>query len=313
MPVGTIHVTLRDIDDKPVTDRTISLGILIASVAEGESHSQVEMSPDGRGEAAFRGLETGTRVAYRVSVRSDGAVFAASPFRLPADHGVRVLLHVYGVTHDLARAGIYFDLTTAIDLRDDRFQIDEGINVYNASRLAWVPTDVRLPLTPNATGFRSQRSMSDQAFLEVLGDLELRGTYPPGRHLVVFSWQLPWTGAEETLFELATPPRTYAARFLAPAAHSLQLNVDGFPDADTRLDSQGHRLLVTERRWSLNDLLAGQASHCSAWIARCSARSMGRTRRHTRSARSRHRVRRSPRWTFLFQHGRVVASRRSPW
>jgi hypothetical protein len=70
---------------------------------------------------------------------------------------------------------------------------------------------------------------------------------------VVFGWQLPWAGTEETALTLATPPRTFAARIMAPAARSLHLVVDGFPEADVRFDNQGHHLLVTERHWTIHD------------------------------------------------------------
>jgi hypothetical protein len=250
-----VRFVLRDADEKPVPDRLVTLGLLASSVAEGESHTQFEVPADIRGEGSFRNLEIGSRIAYRVSVRSDGGLFAASPFRLPANHGIRVLLHVYAITHDPTRAGIYFDLTAAIELREDRFQIDEGIDVYNSSRLAWVPNDVRFPLASRATAFRAQPSMSDQTLLQVAGDIELRGTYPPGRHLVVFGWQYPWPGTDETSVSLSTPPRTFAARILTAATRSLHLFVDGFPEPDVRLDGQGHRLLVTERRWTLFETL----------------------------------------------------------
>lgn len=255
LPQGTVRFVLRDVDEKPVTDRLVTLGALASSVAEGENHAQFAMQSDARGEGMFRNLEIGSRIAYRVTVRSEGGLFAASPFRLPANHGIRVLLHVYAITHDPTRAGIYFDLTAAIELREDRFQIDEGIDVYNSSRMAWVPSDVRFPLASRATGFRAQPSMSDQTPVEVAGDIELRGTYPPGRHLVVFGWQYPWPGTDETSISLNTPPRTFAARILTPATRSVHLVVDGFPEPDLRVDGQGHRLLVTERRWTLYETL----------------------------------------------------------
>jgi len=250
---GSIAISLRDAEDKPVRNRPVVVGSVTTSVANGESHNHLEITTDSQGEAIAHGLEIGGHIAYRVTEPFDGATFHSAPFRLPTGRGVRVVLHVFNVTHDESRAGIYFDMTVAVELREDRFQLDEAINVYNLSPLAWVPVDVRIPVPPSVSKFHSQTSMNDQMAVESDGNVVLKGTYPPGRHLVVFGWQIPWTGDNQLSLLVESLPRTYAARVLTPEARGLRLAVDGFLPPETRDDGQGRHLLVSERRWQAPD------------------------------------------------------------
>ena len=87
LPPGTIAVELRDADDKPVAGETVTLGILINSVAKGDSRKHVQQTTDAPGDAAFSGLDTASNIAYRVSVGYQGGAFAATPFQLAAGQG----------------------------------------------------------------------------------------------------------------------------------------------------------------------------------------------------------------------------------
>src|SRR6202011_6055948 len=104
----------------------------------------------------------GGGVAYRVSVAKDGAAFAASPFQLPQGKAMRVLLHVYPVTHDIRQAFIGFEAIIYAELRDDRVQFQQALRVYNLGKVAWVPDDVVMKLPDGFTALTAQRSMTDQ-------------------------------------------------------------------------------------------------------------------------------------------------------
>src|SRR5277367_2444978 len=62
---GTIAVELRDADDRPVPGVEITLGILINSIAKGDSRRHVQATSSDQGRAIFGGLETASNIAYR--------------------------------------------------------------------------------------------------------------------------------------------------------------------------------------------------------------------------------------------------------
>ncbi|HLK45808.1 MAG TPA: hypothetical protein VKT18_07450, partial [Acidimicrobiales bacterium] len=188
---GTIAVDLRDPDDRPVAGEDVVLGILVNSIAKGDSRKHLQEKTDATGRVVFRGLETASNIAYRVSSGYQGGAFAASPFQLQQAQSMRVVLHVYPVTHDIQDALVVCEATVAAEIRDDRVQVEELWTVYNLGRKAWQPLDLKMKLPDGATAFNAQTTMSDQGVDEVSGFAQLRGTFPPGRHAIDFRWQLP--------------------------------------------------------------------------------------------------------------------------
>jgi hypothetical protein len=253
LPPGTIVVDLRDADDKPVAGEMVTLGILVNSIAKGDSRNHLQQTTDPAGRVRFAGLETASNIAYRVSVGYQGGAFAAMPFQMQQVKAMHVVLHVYPVTHDVQQAVIVAEATLASEMRDDRVQIEEVLTLYNLGRTAWQPLDVQLKLPPGETAFAAQASMSDQGVDEVGGEARLRGTFPPGRHTVEFRWQLPWSGDKDVDFQVGLPPHVAIARVMLPASSDIKLAVDGFPPAEVRHDTQGQSFLVTERHLTPQD------------------------------------------------------------
>jgi len=245
---GTIAVELRDGDGKPVAGEGVTLGILINSIAKGDSRKHLLAMTDDRGAATFSGLETASNIAYRVSSTHDGAVFSAMPFQLSQGKAMRVGLHVYPVTHDIQSTLILCEAVVAAELRDDRIQIEEALTLYNLGRMAWQPEDVSMSLPQGFTAFASQPSMSDQGADAVGATAKLHGTFPPGHHSIQYRWQLPWSGDKDVDFEVGLPPHVAIARILMPASSGVHLTISGFPPAEVRHDSQGQSFLVSERR-----------------------------------------------------------------
>jgi hypothetical protein len=253
LPPGSISVELRDADDKPVPGETINLGILINSIAKGDSRKHLQATTDNRGRTGFSGLETASNIAYRVSSGYRGGSFAASPFQFQQGKAMHVVLHVYPVARDLKDALIVCEETVAAEMRDDRIHIEEVLTIYNLGRTAWQPDDVRLPLPDGYTAFSAQASMSDQGVDDGGGAAKLRGTFPPGRHSIDFRWQLPWSGDKDVDFDVGLPPHVAIARVMMPAMAELKLSAAGFPAAEVRHDAQGQTFLVTERRLKPDD------------------------------------------------------------
>lgn len=248
LPPGTISVDLRDADDKPVAHQTVTLGILINSIAKGDSRKHLQAQTDDQGHAVFTGLEVASNIAYRVGSPFQGGSFAATPFQLEQAKAMHVVLHVYAVTHDLLVAVVVAEATVAAEVREDRLQLEEVLTFYNLGRTAWQPENLSVALPEGFTAFATQASMSDQGADEIGGVARLHGTFPPGRHTVEFRWQLPLSGEKDVTFDAGLPPHVAAARVVMPAASEISLTATGFPPADIRRDAQGQRFIVLERR-----------------------------------------------------------------
>jgi hypothetical protein len=245
---GVIAVDLRDADDKPVAREQITLGILINSIAKGDTRKHLQAITDDGGRAVFSGLEQASNIAYRVSSGYQGGAFAATPFQLQQAKAMHVVLHVYPVTRDLQRALIVAEATVACEVRDDRIQVEQALTIYNLGKTAWLPDDVRMTLPAGFTAFNAQASMSDQGVDEVEGSARLRGTFAPGRHAVEFRWQVPWSGDKDVDFQVGFPPHVAIARVMMPATSDIKLVAEGFPPTEVRHDQQGQSFLVTEKR-----------------------------------------------------------------
>jgi hypothetical protein len=253
LPPGTIVVDLRDADEGPVSGELVTLGALVNSIAKGDTRKHFQATTDERGRAVFASLETASNIAYRVSSGYQGGSFAAPPFQLSQGKALHVVLHVYPVTRDIDAAVVVSQAVVAVELRDDRLQIEEALTIFNLGRIAWQPDDVRVSLPSGATGFGAQASMSDQGVDQVEGAAKLHGTFPPGQHPIEFRWQLPWSGDANVDFDVGLPPHTAIARVLMPASGAIKLVATDFPPPEVRRNSQGQGFLVTERRMRPDD------------------------------------------------------------
>ena len=248
LPPGTLRIAVLDADGKPIPSTLVTIGIINNSVAKGESRRRVECTTDGEGLCMLKDQDRGQLVAYRVSVAKDGASFAVPPFQLAADKGVRCVLHVYPVVHEVSGATIVSQAILYVEMKDDRVQVQEVLSLYNFGKTAWVPKDLVVELPPEFTALSATQEMSDVAVdsVEKKG-ARIRGTFGPGRHDVEFRWQVPYSGARDVALFAGMPPNVAAGRVMAPASAQMKLVVEGFGPADARTDNQGQRVLVTER------------------------------------------------------------------
>lgn len=252
-PAGTIAVDLRDADDKPVAGEVITLGMMINSIAKGDSRKHLQGTTDATGRATFSNLDTASNVAYRVSCGYQGGAFAASPFQMQQSKTMHVVLHVYPVTSDVQKAVIVTEATVAAEIRDDRIQVEEVLTFYNLGRTAWRPDGVVMKLPEGVTAFNAQANMSDQGVDQVDENAKLRGTFGPGRNAIDFRWQVPWSGEANVDFDVGMPPHVAIARVMIPAASDIKLLVGGFPPAEVKRDQQGQSFLVTEKHLKPED------------------------------------------------------------
>jgi hypothetical protein len=255
LPAGSIAVELRDGDDRGVPGEIVTLGALINSIAKGDTRKHFQMTTDEHGRALFSGLEVASNIAYRVSSGYQGGSFAATPFQIPQGKALRVVLHVYPVTRSINAAVIVAQSVIAVELRDDRLQVEEALTFYNLGRVAWQPEDVKMSLPTGFTAFNFQTSMTDQGVEEVDGSARLHGTFGPGQHAIEFHWQLPWGGERDVDFETGLPPHTAIARVLMASSGAVKLAVTDFPPTQVLRNSAGQPFLVTERRMRPDEAL----------------------------------------------------------
>lgn len=255
LAAGTIRVELRDPFDHVIAHREVDLGILHQSVAKGESHKHRQTTTDGNGVAEFHGLETGSDIAYRVTAHEDDGTYGATPFRLSQTKGMHVVLHVYPVMHDLPHtAKLGARCVLALELKDDRLQVEERIDFYNGLPVAWVPRDVLLRLPAGFEALNGMKQMSDLGIDKVDGrGARLRGTFVPGNNVVDFTWQLPYSGTPSLEFEVGMPPLVREAYVEAAASTDMKLEVAGFQQPVAKTTDQGQRELVTGRRLDDNE------------------------------------------------------------
>ncbi len=257
IPAGTIVVELRDPDNKLLPETQLTLGVLHQSVARGESREHKIGVTDAKGEARFSGLETGSGIAYRVTVTQDGATFGAMPFQLSPQKGMHVVLHVYPVTHDIQQALIVCQGILYAEVKDDRIQIEEVFTVFSLGKVAWVADDTLIKLPEGFTALTSQKEMNDTGVdpVDKVGG-RLHGTFAPGRQEVHMRWQVPYSGEKDVELNVGLPPHVAVQRVMAAASPGMKLSVTGFPDAESHTDNQGQHILVTEKQAKREELFS---------------------------------------------------------
>jgi hypothetical protein len=246
---NSILVEVRDPDDKPAPHETVTLGIILQSVAKGDTRKHLTATTDDAGRVVFPGMDTGSGPSYRVSITKDGGQFAATPFGIPQSKAMHVVLHVYPVTRDIERTLVVMEGFFYAELKDDRLQVEEAFNIYNLGRMAWVPENLVTGLPSGFTALKAQEAMSDQSVTAVEEQgARLQGTFAPGKHLVEYRWQLPWSGDSKLDFTLGLPPHVARMSFTALASEDMKVNVEGFPAAHAGKDRLGEAILETERQ-----------------------------------------------------------------
>jgi hypothetical protein len=252
---GAIELHVVDASGNPISKADVTLGIIFNSVAKGESRKRLSATADERGTARFKGLDTGTGVAYRPMVIRDGATFSVPPFQL-GQRGIRALLHVYPVTSEVTPT-IVTQLMIYAEVKDERIQIQQEFTIHNFGKEAWVPsTEMVVPLPENFTAFATQQGMTDVGVDAVPNQgVRLHGTFAPGQHTIDFKWQLPYKGEGDIRFEAGVPPHMATAQVVVPSSKGMSLDVDGFEPAKQSTDGMGQRALVTGKQ-----LRAGESS-----------------------------------------------------
>ena len=253
LPPGTIVLTIRDADDKPIPRASVVIGILESSVAKGDSRKRRTVETDADGTAKVDGLSVGAGTSYRVSTTRDGGSFASEPFSLSAKAGKRVVVHAFQSTANVEEVLVGMQAFVFVSLREDALSVEHMFNLFNIGPTAWVPdlNGAKITLPDKYKAFNTSDAMTDVKFVEGKdNDASLVGTIGPGQNQANFRYHVPLQGSERQTFHITLPPRVGEVRVFSEAGKTMGLEVNGFPTAQKQRGQDGRKVWITARQAS---------------------------------------------------------------
>jgi hypothetical protein len=249
IPPGTVQVKLVTPMGEPLANTEVALGVQFQKIAEGEQKSEKRAKTNAAGVATFAGLSTGSDYVYRVSTSSGPAVYSSEPIQLKADAGALSLLHVYPVTRRIEEASVGAIVYVYVETRDDVFQFEVLARYGNRGNVTWVPDGARMRLPSGFKAFKAGEAQGDARFEEDPGrGVKMLGTFSPGQQQLSFRFQLPRHEESSASFDFGLPPHVAEVRFIAEAAPSMELDVEGWEKPQIDATQTGQRVLVTRRQ-----------------------------------------------------------------
>ena len=253
LPPGTIVVEVRNgADGALMPGVDVTMGSVKQSIAKGDDHARRVVTSDANGEARFTGLESGSNIAYRLSIIRDGATYAAPPYQI-SNGAMRTTIYVFPVSHETKGVQFATQGIAYVELRDDTIVIEQAYRVFNLGSITWLPTDQVVSLPAGYKAFSAQKAMSDVGFDAVENGARFRGTIAPGQHDISYRFQVPYDGKDEMEIELGLLPNVQMFRVMAEAPRGTTLEVPGFPPPELTSNNNGQRVLVTERETNRPD------------------------------------------------------------
>lgn len=244
-PIGTLEVLILDADERPVPGVEVQLGKLHNSVAKGESREKLLATTDAQGRASFQNLESGMAYSYRVAVQHGPAMFSTMPFGMSDKAGKRALLHVYEAQSDVSQVMVGMEAMVFMSLKEDSILVEHMFNIYNFGKVAWLARE-RFQLPEGYMAWSTQEEMVESPFKDVDGFVSLTGTFGPGRHGGTYRYQVPLS-SETQVVKIPMPPKVLRVRVISQASSTMNLMVSGFPGANRVTNSDGRKMLVTEK------------------------------------------------------------------
>ncbi|EYF03580.1 Hypothetical protein CAP_5371 [Chondromyces apiculatus DSM 436] len=248
LPRGSLVVTIRDAQDRPIPGAPIRLDILHSSVARGDSRERKNAVGDDTGSARFDGLGAGSAITYRVSTTRGPATFSAPPFPLGDQAGKRAVVHAYDATENLDQVFVLSQGSVFLALRDDAIVVEQSVTLGNLDATAWM-ADFTIKLPEGFKALNREDPTTDVRLDEVhqVG-VALRGTVAPGRHDLRFRYNVPLERSARQTIRIEPSPRLAQTQVIAEAAKNMGLEVIGFPDAQRTELRNGMKVLFSEQR-----------------------------------------------------------------
>jgi hypothetical protein len=167
---------------------------------------------------------------------------------------MRVTLPIYPATHDFSQVMLVSRGQMAMIPQDDMFVVDVAWRFENYSDVSWVPKDVTFPL-PEGFEALTVKEVAASGNFETDGDAgaKLVGTFPPGKHDLMFRFHLPTDGMASRTFDFPSGLNVAWMRVILESSPSMALKVEGLPAPEDSRNRDGQRMLVI-----VKDFLADQ-------------------------------------------------------
>ncbi len=238
--VGAIKVTVVDHRDIPVEGAVIRLGLMARDGGRESANGQTARD----GTYTFTDLVTRGQ-SYRVNVLHDGATYSSSPFQLPQSSGMAVRVRRLPTTRE---ENTVFQMIgqTMLEVQNERMHITQQAQLVNFRDATYVfPEEgLQVELPDGFVGFNGQKVMSDQRLEANERGFVIRGSLPPGRVILTWTFDIPITG-DAMHFSQPLPVPTFRYRVLSDYAPGITLSVDEFPPPE-KYEANGRSVFLTE-------------------------------------------------------------------
>lgn len=246
LPPGTLSISIRNADDIPLAGVEVTLGILHSSVARGDSRDSKKGVSDENGTVTFADLEVGAAHSYKISSNVGPGTFELPNLQLSDKSGMSGVLHLYDVTEDMTQVRVFMGTHIEIMLKEDAFVIRQSCGMINLSKSAWL-AEAEIPLPEKWKAFDTADDTATAA-LKVMPTAKgavLKGTVPPGRSSVTFTFQVPLAGEESQAMLFNLFPNTLQTELVAEASKKMRLVAEGFQQPKFDKAPDGRSILTT--------------------------------------------------------------------
>lgn len=246
---GQIEVRVIDRRFKQLGGRTVTLKVLHQSIERGNSESTVTAVTDDQGVARFESQGTETDYQYQVLIEDGPAKYPTPPFGFSTKGGgIKVFVPMFEYTQNLNEAVVLSRALLVVVPRDESFTVEVLWRVENYGQKTWVPDNVVFKMPRGFKALQAEEMKGDGRF-ETAGDEEVKltGTFPPGKHDLMFRFQLPNEGEPELSFAFPTFLHVGFFKVMVDVSPTMTVSVPGFSPAEETRNREGQKRLVTGR------------------------------------------------------------------
>ncbi|PZC48249.1 MAG: hypothetical protein C1O27_001134 [Chloroflexi bacterium] len=200
----TTAINGRVTNGTPDADIPSGIDVLLRVGLDTELVWQRTAVTDESGSFSFLEVPSDTRYAYAFDVTFEGALYRTVVEDGPPGEDVEIV--VYAATASIDEVSVREDVLLLPRLLEEerRLVAMEAVTIENTGTRTLVPdlssgvstmNFLRFSLPPNAVGLDVRTELLDGQIIEVGEGFALVVPVPPGRHQVLFTYQLPYNGS----------------------------------------------------------------------------------------------------------------------